>query len=124
MELTKKEITSLQRILKSNKPGVVVVNGQSVYLTPDDIKDTKTGGILPLLSLIPLIAGAIGAAGGVAGGVAKSVEAANTASHQKALQKIAREKGVRIGRGNKLQSAEVNLAIAVLENAGFSVQHI
>jgi hypothetical protein len=35
----------------------------------------KTGGFIPLLSLIPIIAGALGAAGGVAGGVATAVSA-------------------------------------------------
>jgi len=37
----------------------------------------KTGGILPLLTLIPLIASALGAAGGVASGVASAVSAVN-----------------------------------------------
>ena len=39
--------------------------------------EKKEGGILPLLTLLPLIFGGIGAAGGVAGGVAASVKAAN-----------------------------------------------
>src|SRR6266853_1360487 len=41
------------------------------------IKDHKEGGFLPLLSLIPLILGGLGAAGGVAGGIAAGVQAAN-----------------------------------------------
>jgi DNA-binding transcriptional MerR regulator len=39
----------------------------------------KTGGIIPLLALIPIIASALGAAGGVAGGVASAVSASNNA---------------------------------------------
>lgn len=39
----------------------------------------KSGGIIPLLTLIPIIASALGAAGGVAGGVASAVSAANSA---------------------------------------------
>jgi hypothetical protein len=46
----------------------------------------KTGGFLPLLSLIPLIVGALGAAGGVAGGVASAVSAANNAKAAAAAQ--------------------------------------
>ena len=46
----------------------------------------KTGGLLPLLSLIPLIVGALGAAGGVAGGVASAVSAANNAKAAVAAQ--------------------------------------
>jgi hypothetical protein len=46
----------------------------------------KIGGFLPLLSLIPLIVGALGAAGGVAGGVASAVSAANNAKAAVAAQ--------------------------------------
>jgi len=38
----------------------------------------KTGGFLPLLALIPLIAGAVGAAGGLTGGIASAVSAAKS----------------------------------------------
>ena len=51
------------------------------------IKDNASGhegGFLPLLSLIPLIAGGIGAAGGVASGIASAVQAANTNKNEKA----------------------------------------
>ena len=50
----------------------------------------KKGGILPLLTLIPLIAGAIGAAGGLAGGVASAVTGARSnteqARHNRAIE--------------------------------------
>jgi hypothetical protein len=46
----------------------------------------KTGGFIPLLSLIPIIAGALGAAGGVAGGVASAVSAAKNAKAADAAQ--------------------------------------
>jgi hypothetical protein len=46
----------------------------------------KTGGVLPLLTLIPLIASALGAAGGVAGGLASAVSAANNAKAASAAQ--------------------------------------
>lgn len=121
-KLTRQELACLRQIVKDDKPGFVVVNGKVIHLHPDEIREPRTGGLLPLMALIPLIAGAIGAAGGVAGGVAKSVQAANTRSHQKAMEKIARDKGVRIGRGtNPAHTPEVDLAIAVLKNAGFKL---
>jgi hypothetical protein len=46
----------------------------------------KTGGFIPLLSLIPIIAGALGAAGGVAGGVASAVSAVKNAKAADAAQ--------------------------------------
>lgn len=46
----------------------------------------KTGGLIPLLSLIPIIAGALGAAGGLAGGVASAVSAAKNAKAADAAQ--------------------------------------
>src|SRR6476469_7698327 len=42
----------------------------------------KTGGVLPLLTLIPLIAGAVGAAGGLTGGIASAVSAAKSNAEQ------------------------------------------
>ena len=42
------------------------------------IKGDKTGGFIPLLTLLPLLFGGLGAAGAVAGGVANSVKAANS----------------------------------------------
>ncbi len=50
----------------------------------------KTGGFLPLLALIPIIASALGAAGGIAGGVASAVNSskanAEQARHNKAIE--------------------------------------
>src|SRR6476469_6395255 len=42
----------------------------------------KTGRFLPLLTLIPLIAGAVGAAGGLTGGIASAVSAAKSNAEQ------------------------------------------
>ena len=42
----------------------------------------KTGGFLPLLTLIPLIAGSLGAAGGLTGGIASAVSAAKSNAEQ------------------------------------------
>ena len=53
------------------------------------IKDNGTheGGFLPLLSLIPLIVGGLGAAGGVASGIASAVQSANTNKNEQAKLK-------------------------------------
>ena len=46
----------------------------------------KTGGVLPLLTLIPIIASALGAAGGIAGGISSAVSAANNVKAASAAQ--------------------------------------
>jgi hypothetical protein len=46
----------------------------------------KKGGIIPLLTLIPIIASALGAAGGLAGGISSAVSASNNAKAAAAAQ--------------------------------------
>jgi hypothetical protein len=46
----------------------------------------KRGGFIPLLTLIPIVASALGAAGGVAGGVASAVTAVKNANNAAASQ--------------------------------------
>src|SRR5580692_3401027 len=61
--------------------------GVQLHLSETQLKHMeKTGGFLPLLSLIPLIIGGIGAAGGIAGGVASAVSASNNAKAAAAAQ--------------------------------------
>lgn len=119
--LTKEQKSILRKIVKSNTPGALVVQGKTLFIKPEEIRNAKTGGLLPLAMLIPLIAGAVGAAGGVAGGVAKAVEAGNTSAHQKKMEAIAMKKGVRIGKGNGSPTDEVKLAHQVLKNAGYEL---
>ena len=65
----------------------------------------KSGGILPLLTLIPIIASALGAVGGIAGGVSGAVTAANNAKAITAAQveterhNLAIEKQLKEGSG-------------------------
>ena len=66
-------------------------NGMRLTLSESQLKQMeRTGGFLPLLTLIPIIASALGAAGGVAGGVASAVSSAkaNTeqARHNRAIE--------------------------------------
>ena len=55
--------------------------GMNLTLTYEQIKQwiEKQGGILPLLTLIPIIASALGVAGGIAGGISSAVSTANSA---------------------------------------------
>ena len=56
-------------------------NGFNLTLSSAQLKYLKkSGGILPLLALLPLIFGGLGAAGGVAGGIASAVSSAKNAS--------------------------------------------
>ena len=56
-------------------------NGFNLFLSSAQLKYLKkSGGILPLLALLPLIFAGLGAAGGVAGGVASAVSSAKNAS--------------------------------------------
>ena len=66
-------------------------NGVQLNLSESQLKHMeKTGGFIPLLTLIPIIASALGAAGGVAGGVASAVSSAKAnaeqARHNRAIE--------------------------------------
>jgi hypothetical protein len=66
--------TQINRITKSK-------NGLNLFLSSSQLKYLKkSGGLIPLLALLPLIFAGLGAAGGVAGGVASAVSSAKNAS--------------------------------------------
>ena len=66
--------TQINRINKAK-------NGLNLFLSSSKLKYLKkSGGLLPLLALLPLIFAGLGAAGGVAGGVASAVSSAKNAS--------------------------------------------
>ena len=73
---------SLEEVLQNSKPKIKQ-------------EQQKNGGLLPLALLIPLITGAIAAAGGVTGGiptaVAKSKENQEQVRHNTEMEKIAKE---------------------------------
>ena len=65
--------------------------GVQLNLSESQLKHMeKTGGFIPLLTLIPIIPSALGAAGGVAGGVASAVSSAKAnaeqARHNRAIE--------------------------------------
>src|SRR6476619_8359444 len=77
--------TQLKHIEKKAK------NGVQLNLPETQLKDMeKTGGFLPLLTLIPIIASALSAAGGLAGGISSAVSAsksnAEQARHNRAVE--------------------------------------
>ena len=64
-------------------------NGVQINLSEAQLKHMeKTGGFIPLLTLIPIIASALGAAGGVAGGVASAVSSAKANAEQARHNKV------------------------------------
>ncbi len=76
--------TQLDKIKKAK-------NGIQLELSESQLKHMeKTGGFIPLLTLIPIIASALGAAGGITGAIAGAVSAAKSnseqARHNKAIE--------------------------------------
>src|SRR6266536_6504274 len=76
--------TQLDRIKKAK-------NGIQLELSESQLKHMeKTGGFIPLLTLIPIIASALGAAGEITGGIAGAVSAAKSnaeqARHNRAIE--------------------------------------
>ena len=64
-------------------------NGVQLNLSEPQLKHMeKTGGFLPLLTLIPIIASALGAAGGLAGGVASAVSSSKATAEQARHNKV------------------------------------
>ena len=81
----------LENIVSAGKPKTIKINGKNIYISKKKIIECeKEGGILSLLTLIPLIAGGVSAAGGVAGaaaGIAKAVNDKKAADEELAEQR-------------------------------------
>ena len=69
------------------------------------IKNNHEGGFLPLLQLIPLILGGLGAAGGVDGGIAAGVSAANSNANERAKNEEERRHNLKLEDSLKTGSA-------------------
>jgi hypothetical protein len=83
--------TQIDRITKAK-------NGVQIKLSEMQLKHMeKTGGFIPLLTLIPIIASALGAAGGVAGGIASAVNSSKANSeqerHNRAIEGVLAKEG-------------------------------
>ena len=86
-------ITRLEGIVRAGKPKNIKVNGKNYYISKTKIEECKKeGGILPLLTLILLIAGGVGAAGAVAEGAAGITKAVHDKQAQDA--ELAEEKNI------------------------------
>ena len=95
--LTKSQIERINKRKKMHK-------GMDLKLSATQIKKmSKIGGILPLLALLPLIFGGIGAAGAAAGGAAAIAKAVNdgkaVAEAQKETERHNREVEKQLGSG-------------------------
>ena len=75
--------------IKNAKNGVQL--NMSVSQLDYQMHQEKTGGFLPLLTLIPLIAGALGAAGGVTGGISAAVSASRSNAEQARHNRVIEE---------------------------------
>src|SRR6266853_6132625 len=71
IEKLKPTFTSLEEVLQNTKPKVLQKKLESRASSREGSETTE--GLLPLALLIPLITGAIAAAGGVTGGVATAI---------------------------------------------------
>ena len=69
----------LENIVRAGKPKTIRHEGKTYYISKEKIRECeKEGGIYTtLLTLIPLIAGGVSAAGGVAGAAARIAKAVN-----------------------------------------------
>ena len=85
LKIEQRTINKMNRIIESKKPGNITIKGVKVKIDPQlktttvnniksSIADEKTGGFLPLLTLIPLIAKAVAAAGVFTGGIATAAK--------------------------------------------------
>jgi hypothetical protein len=79
--------TQINRIIKSKSGLILTLSYAQISHINEMISHLqKRGGVIPLLALIPIIAGALGAVGGVASGVANAVSASNNAKAASAAQ--------------------------------------
>ena len=148
-----KFIELIYKVVDKNKPTYVTykrssakgdkikkyINKEMIHKLKQEIDKhkEKTGGILPLIALLPLIFGGLAATGAVTGGVASAIntskQTSEQARHHAELEKIAKEnkEGGCIGECNceetsfEIESDEDSLvekikeAIILLKSAGF-----
>ena len=75
----------LENIVRAGKPKTIRHEGKTYYISKEKIRECeKEGGILPLLTLIPLIAGGVA---GAAAGIAKAVNDKKAADEELAEQR-------------------------------------
>ena len=100
--------TQINRITKSK-------TGVDLNLSAAQLKYCeKTGGFLPLLALLPLLFGGLGAAGGVAGGAAAIANSVKTARAQNAAQ-------AETERHNRAVEAELKAGSGILSNVASKI---
>jgi len=120
--------SQINRIDKARKDSI----GLNLKLSYAQIKKMiselqKSGGFIPLLTLVPIIASALGAAGGVAGGVAGAVSAANSAKAsakaQTELERHNREVEKELKGGSGIVSEKIGKHLKpILEKLGLGIE--
>jgi len=99
LPLTQSQVNRLNKQQSCSGKAGNAKTGVNLKLSAAQLKAIKTGGFLPLLSLIPLIVGAVGAAGGLTGGISAAVSAAKSNAEQQRHNKIIEEQLVKSGTG-------------------------
>ena len=61
----------LENIVRAGKPKSIKVYKKNVYISKKTINECEKGRILPLLTLIPMVAGTVGAADATLRGIAE-----------------------------------------------------
>lgn len=84
--MTDEQEKKLQKIVAEGTPKSFTYNGKKIFISKniinklkDKIKDEKSGGVIPLLALLPAILAGVGSTAAVAGGVATAVNQAKQA---------------------------------------------
>jgi hypothetical protein len=91
LPLTQTQVNKLSNFVARTQSVNNTKTGVYLKLSAAQLKAIKTGGFLPLLTLIPLIAGAVGAAGGLTGGISAAVSAAKSNAEQQRHNKVIEE---------------------------------
>ena len=138
-KIEQRTINKITKIIESGKPGAVSIKGKKVTIDPQQkvirnaeiiipAVDEKTGGFLPLLALVPLIAKAVAAAGILTGGVATAAKVGYDISKGSGLAPTPPSKDD--GEDDKAEDVEIPCkakiidAILTLHKAGFTIMRM
>ena len=115
---------NLRSIIENNTPKSITYDGMKVYISKNKIKeinkfldspemvDSKKGGILPLVALLPLIFGGITAAGATAASIANVVKTSREAALIGEKKKVLTEEKKENGAGYEEDENKPTRAIA------------
>ena len=133
LKIEQRTINKMNRIIESKKPGNITIKGVKVKIDPQlktttvnniksSIADEKTGGFLPLIALIPLIAKAVAAAGVFTGGIATAAKVGHDIAKGSGLQMPVEKKDD--NHDQPPCKAKIIDAIITLHKAGFTIMRM